>query len=249
MQPIIGITAGEVQNYNFPYLPATQGQRYTYVDAIMRAGGTPIIIPIIQNDTVLRQLYDMCDGLLLAGGNDIDPTFYGGSPQTATNPTEITSPKRDSYELRLTEWALADNKPLLGICRGMQLLNIQLGGTLYRDIQSDIPNGKNHDISGSVEEVIKKVHQLRIEPNSKFAAIVGKHPLGANSQHHQAIKDLGDGLIATAWAEDDTIEAIELPNKGYALGVQSHPESMEESVELRWRELFSSFVDAAAIQQ
>lgn len=126
----------------------------------------------------------------------------------------------------------------------MQLLNVALGGTLYQDIPSELPHAGLHDILSEQQKESRIVHTLRLKPECKLAKIVGDEKLGANAYHHQAIKDLGKDLVASAWAEDDVIEAIELPDHKFVIGVQSHPESLEESIEQRWRKLFEAFVQA-----
>lgn len=242
MQPIIGITAGEIFNKLYPHSPPAQGQPHTYIDAIVRAGGAPFVLPLTKNKDALRTLYEQCSGILLAGGNDLDPGLYGQAP---TKHTIDQDPPRDEQELQLLKWALEDNKPVLGICRGMQLINVAQGGDLYQHIPEDIPDAVVHSIASENKRESRIVHGLRIKPESRLASILETRELGTNAYHHQAIKELGDGLVATAWAEDDVIEAIELPEKEYVVAVQSHPESLEESIEPTWRKLFKSFVDAA----
>lgn len=242
MQPIIGITAGEIFNKLYPHSPPAQGQPHTYIDATVRAGGAPFVLPLTRNQEALRTLYEQCSGILLAGGNDLDPALYGQQP---TKHTVDQDPPRDAQERQLLLWALEDNKPVLGICRGMQLINVVRGGDLYQHIPEDLPDAVIHSIASEKKQESRIVHQLRIDPKSKLAEILQTNQLGANAYHHQALKRLGDDVIATAWAEDDVIEAIELPNKKYVVAVQSHPESLEESIEPVWRKLFLSFVEAA----
>jgi putative glutamine amidotransferase len=242
MQPLIGVTAGETINQLYPHAPAVQGQSYTYIDAIIHAGGAPVILPLIKDKKVLRKIYDACQGVLLSGGNDLDPASYGEEP---TEKTVDFSTRRDRQEIQLLEWALEDGKPVLAICRGMQLLNVARGGTLYQDIPTELPSTETHNISSEKKRESRIVHKLRIEPGSKLAEILGVTKLGTNAYHHQAVKKLGHGLKATAWAEDDIIEAIELPGRQFVVGVQSHPESLEASIEPRWQRLFKSFVETS----
>lgn len=242
MQPIIGITAGEIFNKLYPHSPPAQGQPHTYIDATVRAGGAPFVIPLTKDKGALRSLYEQCSGILLAGGNDLDPRRYGQQP---TKHTTDQDPPRDEQELKLLQWALEDNKPVLGICRGMQLINVARGGDLYQHIPEDLPDAVIHNIASEGKQESRIVHTLRIDPGSQLAKIMGATELGANAYHHQAIKELGDGVVATAWAEDDVIEGLELPSKKYVVAVQSHPESLEESIEPEWRKLFKSFVVAS----
>ncbi|HXR50111.1 MAG TPA: gamma-glutamyl-gamma-aminobutyrate hydrolase family protein [Verrucomicrobiae bacterium] len=244
MQPIIGITAGEVVNHDYPLAPIVQGQQYTYIDAIVRAGGVPIILPLVGNNEALQQLYKQCDGILFSGGNDIDPGLYDAAPSSHT---KQIAPHRDEQETQLLKWALKDDKPLLGICRGMQLLNITLGGTLYQDIATELPSAEAHfiELYADRDREHHIAHQLQIKPGTKMATILGIEKLDTNAYHHQAIRNLGKDLVATAWASDGVIEGIELPGKRFVIGVQSHPESLEADIEPHWQVLFSAFIEEA----
>jgi putative glutamine amidotransferase len=242
VQILIGITAGEVLNNSEAWAPRVHGQAHTYIDAVSRSGATPTIIPLLNDETQLRHLYDMCAALLLSGGNDINPKLYGAEPSDQT--VNISS-RRDKQELQLLRWALEDNKPVLGICRGMQLINVSLGGTLYQDVDAEVPTADSH-IASQIERSFGHIaHNLRVEETSMLASILDTHEIGVNALHHQAIKDLGKGLHASAWAEDGIIEALEMPDKRFLLGVQSHPEALEHEIEPRWRNLFASLTDAA----
>jgi putative glutamine amidotransferase len=238
-RPLIGITSGEIHNKIEAWSPVAYGQSQTYVNAVIAAGGTPLLLPLSIDRELLRQLGRMLDGLLLAGGNDIDPKLYGQEPAHATNDY---SDLRDATEQILLEQALERRIPILGICRGMQLLNVHLGGTLDQDLTASHP-GLDHDGSTKLKTLVDLSHTLTIQPDSKLAAIVGAEPLGTNAHHHQAVDSLGDGLVATAWAADGVIEAMESTTYPYAVCIQAHPESLTE-VEPRWAQLFSSFVAA-----
>jgi putative glutamine amidotransferase len=244
MRPIIGVTSGETNNLKFPLSPHVQGQQFTYIESVVRAGGTPIILPIVKNDEVLRQLYEQCDALLLAGGNDVDPNLYGA--KIGPNATDIRR-HRDDQEIQLLKWALQDDKPLLAICRGMQVLNVALDGTLYQDIPTDLPDAEKHELHSNhnADREHHIAHQLKIAPDSQLAKILGVVTIPTNAYHHQALRELGEGLIATAWAEDGIIEAVELADQKFAVGVQSHPEALESKIETGWRKLFTEFVAAA----
>lgn len=244
-KPLIGITAGEARNLYYPNAPRMYGQQYTYIDAIERAGGVPIILPIVKDEAILRELFENCDGILLAGGNDIGPKRYG---EKVSPHTKHIHEERDAQELKLGTWAVSDNKPLLAICRGMQMLNVLRGGTLYQDIPTELPNADTHEIPDekSSEREHQIVHLLSIEPNSQLAKILNMKTIGANAYHHQAIKILGKGLVVTARTPDEVIEAVELPDHPFAIGVQAHPESLEADIEPEWRHLFSAFVEAAS---
>ena len=241
MQPVIGITVGEVRNQMYPTTPRVQGQMHTYVDAIVRAGGVPLLLPIVRDTDKLRQLYELCDGLLFAGGNDIDPELYG---ETKSPRTRQIYRDRDDQELQLMKWALKDKKSCLCICRGMQLLNIACGGTLYQDIPTEIPGAGVHDmIEREAVDYRHIAHQIKIQPETQLARILGVTQISANAYHHQAVKLLGKGLRATAVADDGiVVEALEMPDEKFMLGVQSHPEAIEAEVEPTWQKLFSAFI-------
>jgi putative glutamine amidotransferase len=243
MQPLIGITTGQVINKDYPWTPPVCGQSHTYVDAIVRAGGVPILIPLVSKPAVLKRLYELCDGLLFSGGNDLDPTLYGAEHSPMTHGVV---PKRDKQELQLLGWALQDGKTVLGICRGMQLINVGLGGSLHQDVQANVASASNHEEGGHREDFKHLTHHLQISPSSRLMAILGERGVNTNSLHHQAVKDLGKDLIATAHAEDGIIEAIELPDKRFVIGIQSHPEALEGETEPQWRKLFQAFIKSAA---
>ena len=247
MQPVIGVTSGIVINKDYPNTPAVMGQQYTYIRAITRAGGVPLVLPIVEDEAVRKRLFDMCDGLVFAGGNDIDPSHYGEAPTALLSPID---PERDVQELQLWEWAREADKPVLAVCRGMQIVNVGNGGTLYQDIPSDLPNAQKHRVDpehSQPDDYLQIMHRLRIKEDSRLAAILGEHDdVGANAFHHQAIKKVGEGLEVTAWTDDQVVEGLEMPSKKFVVCVQSHPESLEEEVEPLWRKLFSAFVQAAS---
>lgn len=242
MQPLIGVTAGEIINKQYPWAPVTYGQSRTYIDAVIHAGGIPVILPLSEDEQVLRKLYKRCDGLLFSGGNDIDPAVYHQKRRTET---ADVSRRRDDQEIALIKWALADDKPVLAICRGMQLLNVARGGTLYQHIPDDLPAAGNHTISTERKTVTDLTHTLSVEPDSRLEKLVGPSGLKTNAHHHQAVRELGSGLVVTARAEDDVVEGLEIPGMRFVVAVQSHPESLEAEAEPRWRGLFEGFVAAA----
>ena len=186
-----------------------------------------------------RATFARLDGLLLPGGGDIMPTRYDETPHMKLGSTE---PERDELELAFSRWALEEGKPVLGICRGIQVMNVAAGGSLYQDIPSQFRTRLRHatDLSLARQTI---AHDIAIEPQSRLAGLVGGEPLPVNSWHHQAIKDLGGGFVVTARAADGIIEAFESPQHPFAIGVQFHPEDLYESDE-RVRRLFRAFVDA-----
>jgi putative glutamine amidotransferase len=183
----------------------------SYSLAVQRAGGLALLLP--PDDTVAEapdELLDLLDGLVLAGGADVDPGSYGARPHPETGTTQ---PERDRFELALGHRALARDLPLLGIGRGMQMLNVACGGT----IEQHLPGGFSD-------------HSVRIAPGSLTSRVVGSDSAEVMSQHHQGVAELGDGVEASGWSEDDdVIEAIELPGRRFALGVLWHPEEDERS--------------------
>jgi putative glutamine amidotransferase len=241
MKPLIGITTGEIRNMIEPWSPITYGQSHTYSDAIIRAGGLPVLLPITNDAKIIMQTYSRLDGILFAGGNDINPKLYGQKPYTET--TDY-SPVRDQMEINLMYLALEQSKSILAICRGMQLLNVVCGGSLYQHIKSDLKQASDHEISTRKKTLVDLAHQLKVKPKSKLAAIIHSDTIAANTHHHQAINRLGDNLIASAHSEDNLIEAIEGNGKNYMIGIQCHPESLS-TVEPKWDLVFSAFVESA----
>ncbi|MDB5176638.1 MAG: peptidase [Candidatus Saccharibacteria bacterium] len=241
MRPLIGITAGEVYNMEHPWSPYVFGQSYTYVDAVIDAGGTPVILPITQTSEVIDQLFDSLDGILFAGGNDITPQLYGQELSQTIDNSKI----RDDFEIVLMQKALDVHKPMLCICRGMQLLNVVRGGTLYQDIPTELPGRENHSSSNEAKSIEHLAHTLAIEPTSHLAQILGTSEIKSNSHHHQAVNKIGNGLIVSARAEDGIIEGLEDMGDGYIIAVQSHPESLFQLAEPKWRLLFQSHIAAS----
>ncbi len=242
-KPLIGITAGEIINKLEPWAPVTHGQSVTYVNAIIQAGGIPVVLPLCGDEAVARTLYERVDAILFAGGNDIDPALYDAA---AHSTVKDISQLRDTMEMRLMRWSLADDRPILGVCRGMELLNIIRGGNLHQHIAEALPEASDHNLSSAAKDIEHIAHYLRLEPDSRLAQIVKVRSVGTNTHHHQAVDRLGDGLRAVAWAEDGVIEAIEDPNKEFVIGIQSHPESMVIKAAPAWRCFFAAFVNEAS---
>lgn len=242
MKPVIGISSDEVQNKHFPWHQTTYGQCRTYTDAVFRAGGIPVIIPPTEKPATFSRLVEKLDGLLLAGGVDINPLLYGESQHPET---KLVSKIRDKTELYLLEKFLEADKPVFGICRGMQLINVYYGGTLHQDIPSELTTHLDHQGSTHAKDSSLVVHQIRIEAGTKVSNILNATSIDVNSCHHQAIKKLGHGLEAVAWAEDSIIEAIEDKNSDFVLGIQAHPEALEGSTVPEWQKMFKSFVRAS----
>jgi putative glutamine amidotransferase len=236
-RPVIGIcTALEQARWTVWEREALLLSR-AYVDAVQAAGALAYMIP---PDAATAEdpdaTLDPLDALVLAGGADVDPAAYGAEPHHCTTGTR---PERDAAEIPLARRALERDIPVLGICRGMQLLNVALGGTLIQHLPDDVGHGDHRRHLGSFEDAD---HDVRLAPGSLAARACEELLHATKSHHHQAVDALGDGIVATGWSElDDLVEAIELPEASWALGVQWHPEVDPRSRVVR------SFVDEAAL--
>lgn len=238
--PVIGITTGELKNLKRPNDTWVYGQNHYYNEIVEQAGGAPLLIPSTDDPKVLDALYEIMDGILLAGGNDVDPRLYEQEP----HPTiEDVSQKRDTTELYLLKRAQADKKPVFAICRGAQLWNIANGGSLHQHIPEVFDTNIDHY---NADRTVSKPHKARVQEDSLLSKILqldkSNQEIEINSYHHQAINKLGRNLHAVAWADDGIIEAIETDVENwFVLGVQWHPESMEEA----YLKLFEEFVKAS----
>ena len=243
MKPIIGITSERTSTPDSP--PCCSSVATAYSDAILAAGGAPILIPLYsgQDSSALRATVDVMDGILLAGGEDVHPAAYNAAAHPRLGTTNET---RDAQELELIRLAVKYSKPLFGICRGLQVINVALGGTLYQDIASELPGAHPHAQEDMPEAWHRLVHDIRIEPQSRLAGLLGIQTLPVNSLHHQAIRDLASGLTASAHASDGIIEGIEMPAHPFFLAVQCHPEMLVTTAPLPWMKLFEALVRAAA---
>ena len=213
----------------------------SYLGGLIQAGALPVIVPPNLATDTLRGIYARLDGILFSGGGDVDPAYYGVTDYNA-EVCEVV-PVRDSAELALARWAAADDLPLLGICRGHQVLNVALGGTLYWDIPTELPDALTHD-PGDLLPLDHFSHDVSINTTSQLASILGETRLPTNSRHHQAVRELGQGLVACAFTDDGLIEGIEAPDRRFLLSVQWHPENLyPESAPMR--HLFEALVEAA----
>ncbi len=201
---------------------------YTYVEAIERAGGTPLLVPPVEEG--VAEMLDPLDGLLLSGGADLDPASYGAAPHPATTGTR---PARDRAELALLDGAFERDLPVLGICRGSQVLNVARGGDLIQHLP-DVVGDATHTLGDVFTE-----HPLRIEDDSLLGSLLTESA-PVKSSHHQGFGRLGKGLREVAWADDGTIEAIEDPDRRFTIGVLWHPEAGEDT------RLFAGLVAEAA---
>lgn len=243
--PAIGITSATIAASSDGG-PVRVGQNQTYVRALVRAGAAPVLLPPLAAgapvdpiDRMVDTLYRVIDGLLLSGGGDLDPALYG---ETDHGLCRGVSRSRDEMELRLARRALDGGKPLLAICRGIQVLNVALGGSLYQDIEAQAPGAERHAWwPGFPRDRLS--HDVAVAPGTHLARILETASLGVNSLHHQAIKDLAPGLVIVARAPDGVVEAVEAGTHPFALGVQWHPEDLAAG-DARHQRLFAALVDA-----
>jgi putative glutamine amidotransferase len=233
--PLIGIT---VHPRTAPDRDELDDLLEGIVAGVERAGGLPLLIPLGLSDETLRGLYRQLDGLLLSGGGDIEPGRYG---LAATALVGGVDAERDRTEFVLIDFLIDDDKPFFGICRGAQVLNVALGGTLYRDM-SEHDGAMKHAYYPDLPRDLRP-HEIKIEEDSVLAKILGEPIVTVNSLHHQAINEVAARLRVTALAPDGVVEAIEMPHRPFALGVQWHPESLPDAPEMR--ALFEAFVEAS----
>jgi putative glutamine amidotransferase len=196
-----------------------------------------VLVPPGLAEGTLRGLLPRLDGLLLSGGGDLDPARYGAPPHPLAAGLDAA---RDATELALTRWAVAEGRPLFGICRGAQVLNVALGGTLYGDV-GEHPGALQHTYPS--EAAALRPHPVQVAEGSRLAEVLGLPVLAVNSLHHQAVRAVAPGLRVAARAPDGLVEAVELPGHPFALAVQWHPESLPEAPEMQ--RLFAALVAAA----
>lgn len=215
MKPIIGLTMTKgvakghhaINNY--------------YIEAVFDSGGIPINIPMVEDENDLEEYLEILDGIIFIGGADIWPLLYNENPLKQTH---IISYERDKFELEMFKRAYEMKLPILGICKGAQVINVALGGNLYQDIDAQIPDALGHQPIGISEDEL--YHSINIKKNTYLFDVFQSEKAYVNSNHHQSIKNLGDNLIVSALSEDGIIEAIEASDERYLIGVQFHPECL-----------------------
>jgi len=240
VRPLIGITCGTTFATPSVYDQASARAhmvRAPYVDALVRAGAAPVLIPALGEAEVVSRLFSALDGLLLPGGDDPSPETFGQEPAPGLGDID---PDRDKAELALCNHALQSELPILGICRGIQILNVAAGGTLIQDIPTQAPSPIQHR-QRSFGPVA--THTIHIEPHTRLHEIFGGGRIRTNTYHHQAIGRVADGFIVSARSEDGIIEGLERKGNPFILGVQCHPESLAP-VDPRFQKLFDDFVKA-----
>lgn len=215
-QPLIGLSMDQEEAGGYSKFP-WYALRVNYAGSISACGGLPLGLPHEPVD--VARYADLLDGLVVTGGAfDVDPALFGAA---TTHETVVTKDTRTQFEWALTEAMLAQDKPVLGICGGQQLLNVVLGGTLIQHIPDSVPNCLPHEQPNPRDEA---GHDVRVAPDTLLAQITGQDRFPVNSAHHQAVRDAAPGTIINAWADDGVIEGIEHPGYRFCLGVQWHPE-------------------------
>ncbi len=208
-----------------------------YLDGINEEGGIPIVFPFTQDEQELVQLVGLCDGFLFTGGHDVSPALYNEQPM---GENVITCPKRDKMESIVLRMALEKEKPVLGICRGIQFINVFLGGSLYQDLPSQHPSETDHHQAPPYDKPIHKVNVLEGTPLQTF---LGTDTFSVNSCHHQAVKTLASAWKAMAISPDGLVEAAYMPDRRFVWAVQWHPE-FSQKTDAHSRAIFRSFVDS-----
>ncbi len=207
----------------------------SYSEAIISAGGLPVILPVISDKSIIKEYINGIDGLLLTGGADPDPLIYGENPMPFTGRID---PLRDSFEMQIFKDAFQANLSILGICKGIQIINIAMGGTLYQDLNSQREGVLKHNQEAPTWY---PTHSVNIDAESYLNQIVKQEMIKVNSIHHQSIKDVSPKFLVSAKAEDGVIEAIEIKEKRFVMGVQWHPETMWENSQENFN-IFKEFV-------
>lgn len=231
--PVIGVTTGFAKRNDLSQGPYAHQD---YEQSLFLTGAVPVLLPIAPDELADRYI-DLCDGIIFSGGGDVDPRFFGEPPSPYIEPFDI---ERDRFEILLLKKAIDAGKPVLCICRGLQVLNVAYGGTLVQDLATEWENPILHD-----QKIArgKTSHGVRIIPDSRFSQLLGgRDSLYVNSLHHQAIKKLAPGFRAVAFAPDGVIEAVEHEQNDRIIGIQWHPESLAASGDSLMRGLFRSFV-------
>ena len=240
-KPKIGITLSEIKEFDKYRWPARRAFDYIkreYYNAIILAGGIPVLLANVESPSIAKTFIESIDGLLLTGGGDMHPRFYGQSPHERLLETTAA---RDNFEMKAIELTLKDEKPILGICRGHQVLNIAFGGNLYQDLSCIEQKTLTH---ADPAQTYKVFHNVKIGKGSKLYKIIGAEIIETNSSHHQVIDKTGSGIKAVAFASDGLIEGIEHSQYDFVIGVQWHPEGILKRQHSQ--RIFKAFVKKAS---
>jgi len=238
-QPLIGISA-------YSYIKPNNGWSYdiSYAPnaaAIERSGGLPVLIPSTLDLETLRAIFERLDAVLLPGGGDVNPDQYHAPRGEILKEVDDL---RDKMEIAMTRWSVDEDRPVMGICRGIQVMNVALGGTLVQDIPTHIATDLRHNIQAPDEPRSMLLHDVQLKDGTRLASILGEQQIAVNSVHHQALGNLAPGLHVTAVAPDGISEGVELPDRTFAMAVQWHPEDLIDH-DARMQKLFDAFVQAA----
>jgi putative glutamine amidotransferase len=240
-RPLIGVTGYETQHIEAPHLPIfALGRRYA--QAVAAAGGAPLVVPPGLDDDALAAIFARLDGVLLSGGGDVDPACYGEAPHPAL--VEVST-ARDRMEMALARRSVEGSKPLLAICRGIQVLNVALGGSLLQDIPTQHPGALTHTFDVKSTPRAHLAHSVRIDAATRLQSVMGVNETEVNSWHHQALKQVAQGLSVTAHSPDGIVEAVEIAGHRFAIGVQWHPEWLYDRQPEMMR-LFEALVHSAS---
>ena len=234
-KPLIGITTRNGKDSDGHPFTALQ---HSYVNAIIQAGGLPVLIPSNLFVEDFLELYSRVSGILFSGGGDISLNYFHGSDHPRIGEVDDN---RDFTEISLMRVAVNEGKPVLGICRGAQVMNVALGGTLYTHIYDQLQGALDHAYPGDLRRTL--VHPVNVDETSHSAEIFGETLLNVNSLHHQGLKDIAPGLRVAGHAPDGLVEVVEIPDHPYAVAVQWHPEWLTDQAAMQ--RLFKSFVDAS----
>lgn len=232
-KPVIALCSSYVKNEKVEQIFLNEA----YLRAVRHFGGIPVVIPATAGEEEQAMLLEHCDGLILTGGNDIDPALYG---EAVLNDTVEPAPERDAGEKRLCDLALERKLPILGICRGLQFLNVYFGGTLYQDIPSQFLTDVKHRME---EPYHRSSHDCLPEADSPLETLVGAEAIGVNSHHHQAVKDMAPGLTVMGRSGDGIVEALWKKDEKFLWAVQWHPESIWD-IEPSSAKIFEAFITA-----
>ena len=244
-RPVIGLTTQTLHSIDGipPALPASWVMNQRYFLAATMVGAVPWMIPLLDDDLgTLREIYERLDGILIPGGVDINPAEYGEAVRPECGNLD---PARDRVELQLTRWAMEDGKPVLGLCRGLQVINVATGGSLWQDLATQGTSFQKHDYFPTAGfERDHLAHDVEVIASTKLKRYLESSRVPVNSMHHQGIKQLGNGLVASAIAPDGLIEAVEGADDAFLIGVQWHPEVFEMA-DPHVRHLFGGFITAS----
>lgn len=236
-KPIIGLSASLITIDSGPYFGRERSFiGRDYILAVEKAGGIPIVLPVITDFSELHRVVQWVDGIILSGGHDVHPFNYNEEPQRLLDSVSV---ERDRFDFELVKLSKELKKPLFGICRGLQLINVAFGGTLHQDIPSNLPNSAQHSQKSKPDIAI---HTVDVKENTKLHQMIEETEITTNSFHHQSVKDLAPNFIANAKSKDGLIEGIEMKGDDFIVGVQWHPEMMIEN-HPRMQKLFTSFIN------